>query len=928
MSVLPAGTASQGQQDLKPILRGRERELAHLRDLINGIESRGAALVLRGDAGIGKSALLAQATALAAQRDLGIATTHGTPSEGHLAFAGIHQLLHPMLGVIGLLPAPQRRALEGAFGISDADVPDLFLIGLAALGLIAETAADRPLLVAVEDAHWLDRPSLDVLTFVARRIEFEPVVMVFAAREDVSLALREAGLTAIEVDRLTDSDAEAVLREVAALSPELERRVLSEADGNPLALIELSFAASGLEADSASDHALPLTARLERAFAARLGDLDLDARTIALLAALGDARITEVAEAAAIILQREPREGAWASLTDANLGKLSGEAFVFRHPLVGSAVQQAASPEELRAAHTALAEVLTDQLDRAIWHRAAAATAPDDELALALDAAGERATRRGARDIAVSALEQAAAFSGDRGERAKRLLKAGREAFELGRWEQSLRLLQTANPDELSAHDRLRRTHQVEILDGGWSGAETVRAYISMAASLSDGAQQREALEGIQSMSTRFFFSQVDEASRRETASIIEGFEVPPDDPLLLSVIAHVDPLRTAGHVRSCIEGLTPEQFVDPRDLFAVGSATSATWADDLGQPFLHRAIDEFRREGRLSSVAHADVFLAWLLLRRGDSRSAMTVAGEGVRLSQETGQIRYLVAAQLAESITVADRGGAQSAEALVVEAESVLVPMGANSLLSLAAFARGRLALAAGRFSEAFEHLRPLFDANHVGFQPFISGWAIADLAEAGMRVPENQATARESLTEWRPIAESSGSPYLASQIAYADAVLGDDDTAEDRFRHAIENAGADWADLRARAQLAYGGWLRRNRRSTESRPLLREAAQTLDALGRSEYAERARQELRASGETTRRRIPEAWAQLTPQELQIAQLAADGLTNREVGERLYLSHRTIGSHLYRLFPKLGITSRSQLAAALTTTPDDAQAP
>ncbi len=928
MSVLPAGTASQGQQDLKPILRGRERELAHLRDLINGIESRGAALVLRGDAGIGKSALLAQATALAAQRDLGIATTHGTPSEGHLAFAGIHQLLHPMLGVIGLLPAPQRRALEGAFGISDADVPDLFLIGLAALGLIAETAADRPLLVAVEDAHWLDRPSLDVLTFVARRIEFEPVVMVFAAREDVSLALREAGLTAIEVDRLTDSDAEAVLREVAALSPELERRVLSEADGNPLALIELSFAASGLEADSASDHALPLTARLERAFAARLGDLDLDARTIALLAALGDARITEVAEAAAIILQREPREGAWASLTDANLGKLSGEAFVFRHPLVGSAVQQAASPEELRAAHTALAEVLTDQLDRAIWHRAAAATAPDDELALALDAAGERATRRGARDIAVSALEQAAAFSGDRGERAKRLLKAGREAFELGRWEQSLRLLQTANPDELSPHDRLRRTHQVEILDGGWSGAETVRAYISMAASLSDGAQQREALEGIQSMSTRFFFSQVDEASRRETASIIEGFEVPPDDPLLLSVIAHVDPLRTAGHVRSCIEGLTPEQFVDPRDLFAVGSATSATWADDLGQPFLHRAIDEFRREGRLSSVAHADVFLAWLLLRRGDSRSAMTVAGEGVRLSQETGQIRYLVAAQLAESITVADRGGAQSAEALVVEAESVLVPMGANSLLSLAAFARGRLALAAGRFSEAFEHLRPLFDANHVGFQPFISGWAIADLAEAGMRVPENQATARESLTEWRPIAESSGSPYLASQIAYADAVLGDDDTAEDRFRHAIENAGADWADLRARAQLAYGGWLRRNRRSTESRPLLREAAQTLDALGRSEYAERARQELRASGETTRRRIPEAWAQLTPQELQIAQLAADGLTNREVGERLYLSHRTIGSHLYRLFPKLGITSRSQLAAALTTTPDDAQAP
>ena len=916
----------QGQQDVTPILRGRERELAHLRDLINGIESRGAVLVLRGDAGIGKSALLAQAAALAAQRGLSVAATRGTPSETQLAFAGIHQLLHPMLGVIGLLPAPQRRALESAFGISDADASDLFLIGLAALGLIAETAAERPLLVTVEDAHWLDRPSLDVLTFVARRIEFEPVAMVFAEREGASSALSEAGLPALEVDRLTDSDAEAVLREVAMLSPAIECRVLSEAAGNPLALIELSSAASGLEADSASDEALPLTARLERAFAARLGDLDLDARTIALLAAIDDARVTEVVEAAQTILEREPNECAWASLTDANLGRLYGEAFVFRHPLVGSAVQQAASPEELRSAHTALAEVLADQPDRAIWHRAAATTAPNDELALALDAAGERATRRGARDIAASALEQAAAFSDDRGDQAKRLMKAATVAFELGRWEQSLRLVQTANPDELSPYDRLRRRHFLETLGGGWSGAETARAYVSMAAGLSDGAQLREALEGIQTMATRFFFSQVDEASRRETARIIEGFEVPPDDPLLLAVIAQVDPLHTAGQVRSRVRGLTPEQFDDPSHLFAIASATSATWADDLGDPFLRKAVDEFRREGRLAYLGQADVFLAWSLVRRGDSRSAMTVAGEAVRLSEETGQGRYVVAAQIAEAITVADRGGAEIAEELVAGAESVLVPLGANAMLSLTVVARGRLALAAGRFSEAFEHLWPLFDAKHVGFQPLIAGWTIADLAEAAARVPESQATARESLTQWRPIAQSSGSPYLELQIAYADAVLGDDDAVEDRFRRAIEGAGADWADLRARTQLAYGGWLRRNRRSSESRPLLREAAQTFDAMGRAEYAERARQELRASGETTRRRVPEAWAQLTPQELQIAQLAAEGLTNREVGERLYLSHRTIGSHLYRLFPKLGITSRSQLAAALTTTPDDAQ--
>ena len=833
-----------------------------------------------------------------------------------------------MLGRIGLLPAPQRRAIESAFGISDAEASDLFLIGLAALGLIAETAADRPLLIAVEDAHWLDRPSLDVLTFVARRIEFEPVVIVFAEREGVSSAFGEAGLPAIEVERLRDSDAEAVLREVANLTPELERRVLSEAVGNPLALIELSSAASGLEADSASDQALPLTDRLERAFAARLGDLDLDARTIGLLAAIDDARSTELVEAAGIILEREPHESAWASLTDTNLGRLSGEAFVFRHPLVRSAVQQAASPEELRAAHTALAEVLADQPDRAIWHLAAATAPPDDELADALEAAGERATRRGAREIAVSALEQAAAFSGEPAEQAMRLLKAADRAFELGHWEQSLRLVQSVNPDELSPYDRLRRTHFLEILAGGWSGADIVRAYVSMAAGLTDGAQLREALEGIQSMATRFFFSQVDDATRSETATVIEGFKVSPDDPLLLSVLAQVDPLHTAGEVRARITALSLEQFDDPHDHLAIASATSATWADDLGDPFLRKAVDGFRREGRLAYLAQADVFLAWLLLRRGESRSAMSVAGEAVRLSEETGQGRYVVAAQIAEAISVADRGGAEIAEQLVAEAESVLLPLGANPMLSLTVVARARLALAAGRFSEAFEHLWPIFDANHVGFQPLIAGWAIADLAEGAARVPEQQATARAALTNWRLVAESSGSPYLAVQIAFADAVLGDDETAEDRFRRVIEDAGTSWADLRARTQLAYGGWLRRSRRSSESRSLLREAAQTFDALGRTEYAERARHELRASGETTRRRVPEAWAQLTPQELQIAQLAADGLTNREIGERLYLSHRTIGSHLYRLFPKLGITSRSQVGAALAAAPDDAQAP
>jgi DNA-binding CsgD family transcriptional regulator len=300
----------------------------------------------------------------------------------------------------------------------------------------------------------------------------------------------------------------------------------------------------------------------------------------------------------------------------------------------------------------------------------------------------------------------------------------------------------------------------------------------------------------------------------------------------------------------------------------------------------------------------------------------AITRAAEAVRIAEEIRAPRYAVAARLAQAIAGAEQGEDETPEDLIAGAEALLVPLGPTPMLSLTAFARGRLAIAGERFSEAYEHLVRIFDPEGVAFHPFVRGWAIADLADATVRGDGDLDAVRGYFAEWDQIATETHAPHLQVQVAYAAAILAPDAVAERHFRAAIAAGRADWPFYVARSQLAYGEWLRRHRRMTQSRAPLREAAETFDALGLLRYAERARRELRASGETVRRREPGAWAQLSPQELQIAQLAADGLSNREIGEQLYLSHRTVESHLYRLFPKLGITSRTQLRDALEAAP------
>jgi DNA-binding CsgD family transcriptional regulator len=919
MSVRVAGPDTERVATAPRLLLGRDRDLAELYALVDGIEDRGGALIVRGEAGIGKSTLLAAARERALDRGVAVVSTAGALSEAQLAFAGLHQLLLPLLGRLDLLPDPQRQALETAFRIAEGEAPDLFLIGLATLGLVAERSADTPLLFVVDDAQWLDRPSSEVLAFVARRVESDPAVLLFGIREGLPSSFDDADLPELPLSGLDQGASNALLDlGASALPVNLRRRILEEAAGNPLALIELPEAAAELGTDTPQSGPLPLTARLEQAFASRLTTLGADVQRLLLLAALDEVDLAELSRAAGKTVDAADLAPAVA----AALGTLDSGVFRFRHPLIVSAVKQAATADELRSAHAALAEALADEPDRAVWHRAAAAAGPDEAVAVALEAAANRATLRGAGDVAVSAFERAAGLTAEPKRRATRLYRAGDLARELGRSSEGVRLLRAAVQIGLPAAENAMASFTLELADNTWSGSATIRDFARIARELVDREEGKRALRALNTISVRAYWERLEDGTRREIAAISDEIAVPPDNPSRLYVLGLVDPLGRGREVVEQIKRLSPVAMSDPEELFDVGVAASSVWALNLGLPFLRAAASTARAQGRLSLLAHTLVWEAWADLYRGAVRDAITRSAEGARIAEEIRAPRYMVAARLAQAIAGAEQSEDEAHERLIAEAEALLVPLGAHPMLSLTAFARGRLALAGERFGEAYEHLVRIFDPAGVAFHPFVRGSALADLADAAVRGDGDLDAVRGYLAEWERVAADTRAPHLEVQVAYAAAILAADAVAERHFRAAIESAQADWPFYVARTQLAYGVWLRRRRRMTQSRAPLREAAETFDALGLLRYAERARRELRASGERIRSRVPGGWAQLSPQELQIAQLAAEGLSNREIGEQLYLSHRTVESHLYRLFPKLGVTSRAQLRDALNPAP------
>ena len=448
-----------------------------------------------------------------------------------------------------------------------------------------------------------------------------------------------------------------------------------------------------------------------------------------------------------------------------------------------------------------------------------------------------------------------------------------------------------------------------------------MRAYIRAVRDLTESVDADEAMHALSWGALRAHWSNLGEGARSEFVAVVEHFADRHGDPEYLMTLALIDPVGHGGEALVQVRRRTP---VAEESLFALNSlgvAASAVWSANLALPFLRAAVDGFRAEGRLSQLGQALTFVAWDEVRMGNARAAVAAADEARRLCADLRQPVYAASASVAEVIARAERGADPGAEQRLAEAEGVFLAAGAHPMVALVQTGRGDSPWRANGTA------RPTFASPGCSTltTPAITrssaAGVLADLADAACHGDGDLAHVAAIAADWRRIADATNATHLRVQLRYVDALLAGEGEAGERFEELIAHSAAGWPYYRARAQLSYGGWLRRRRRAAQSRHLLREAAETLDALGAAVLAERARRELRASGETVPRRAADARDQLSPQELQIARLAAAGLSNREIGERLYLSHRTIGTHLYRLFPKLGVTTRAGLAAALKET-------
>jgi DNA-binding CsgD family transcriptional regulator len=913
-----------------PMLRGRDDERASLDRLLEKARAgKSGALVLRGEAGVGKTALLDYAIESAS--GMIVLRAVGVESEMELAYAALHPLCAPLLGRVDRIPAPQREALETTFGLRDGPVPDRFLVGLATLSLLSEAAQERPLVCVIDDSQWLDRASAQVLAFVGRRLQAESVVLLAGTRE---AAGKYGRLPELVVDGLRDADARALLG--SAIPGRLDERVadqlLVEAHGNPLALLELprGLSPAQLAGGFGLPRALSLSGKIEESFINRLEALPEDTQQLLLVAAAeptGDpALLWRAAErlgiADAVLFPAE----------SARLLEVDGRVR-FRHPLARSAVYRAATPHQRRRVHRALAEVTDAQLDpdRRAWHLAEATAGPDEDIAIELEQAAGRAQARGGLAAAAAFLERAATLTAEPSRRARRALAAAQAAFEAGALEDALALLGTAETGPVEDLQRCR----VQLL----------RAQIAFASRRGSDApplllKAARELESVEPSLAR--------------ATYLEA----------LSAAMFAGRLASGGGVteisEAALAGPPPPEPPRPSDLLLEGLAVRFTDGYAAGAPILKEALAAFGRDTVLPpEEARWLWFASWIALYLWDDEAWTVLSTRHLELVRETGALTALPFVLTNRSSVYAFLGDLNEAAAYEEELRAATeatgiatVPYGALSLaalrgreaelseliattvgeaqtrgeglaLTITEFLSGTLYLGLGRYDAALAAARGAERYHEEG--PAI--WALSELIEAAVRSgkPHLAGGPLERIVE---TTGAAGTDWALGIEARCRALLNDGDEADILYREAIERLGRTRLRVDvARAHLLYGEWLRRERRRVEARKQLRTAFELFNAMGIEAFAGRAERELLATGERVRKRSIQTRDELTAQEAQVARLARDGLSNAEIGARLFISQHTVAYHLRKIFNKLGITSRGELRQLLPGSSDAALA-
>lgn len=902
-------------------LLGRDGTRRQLTGLLDAVETRGSALVVVGEAGVGKSALISSVAAEAGARGFSVRTTRSVPSETHVPFASLFPLLEPILPLADGLPSAQRDSILGALGYIEVDGIDPSFLALATLNLLREHAVDAPLLAVVEDVQWLDQQSAEVLGFVARRIQHDPIVILASSRASRAGKPNEARIDEIEIVGL-DAEDSRILVELHApeLTPQLRERLLDEAEGNPLALIELSRHWSRLPQGTIIPSLVPVSERLASVFTERYAELSEPTRLLLLVAALDGGSFGRESMEAATTLAGSPVDASLLDAAiDARLLRVEAGQIRCQHPLVPAALAQTADLSERQAAHAALAAAHGDT-DRATWHRAAAAVGADDEIAAALDEVAVQARRRGAMDVASTALERAAELSSDPASRGRRLIRAAELAFDLGRPDAADRLLDTAEQLQLDPIDRARAMWRRQILgDGSCQSIGQLHALVRIIEQMVDVGDSELALDSLVAVADTAWQTNFDADRRTAIAEAADALAIRRDDPRLLNVLGLAQPVERGVAVVEQIRAIAPSRIDDPGELRLLGTTAGFLGDPEVSAFFLDHAVRGLRAQGRLGPLSNALVSQCWAAWHLGRWDTAESSAAEAVLLGEQSGRPTTVLGARLMQGALAAARGDSATAEAITSEVEATFRRVGATTMLALAALVAGFAMLSDDRPLDAVVHLQPYFDDDNLGAAAVISQGSLGTFVDAALQCGRTDE-ARAAVEAISRIADRGKSPTTEVVLTFAETLLASDDHAERSFDRALRTGNPLWPFPRARLLLAQGIWLRRRQRIVESRVPLRAARVIFDDLGAVAWIDRTRRELRAAGESSPDRRTDVLDRLTPQEVEIVKLAASGLTNREIGLQLYLSHRTVGSHLYRAFPKLGITSRAELSSILHT--------
>ncbi|WP_084460804.1 helix-turn-helix transcriptional regulator [Nocardia kruczakiae] len=912
-------------RDRPRTLRGRRNECEQLDRLLADVGSGASrVLVLRGEAGIGKTALIEFLVSNAV--GCRIARAAGVESQMELAFAGLHQLCAPMMDRLDRLPPPQRDALSVAFGLSTGEVPDRFLVGLAVLSLLAEYAEDQALICVIDDAQWLDQVSAQTLAFVARRLLAERIALVFSERTPAngSFVDRLAGLPELVLRGLREGDARALLESAipGRVDEDVITRIVAEARGNPLALLELprGLTSAELAGGYARPDIRPVVTQIEQSFLRRIDALPHDARRTLVVAAAepsGDVALLRrvvarlgIAADGAVVAER-------AGLIEI------GAQVRFRHPLVRSAAYRGADPAERRDVHQALAaetDSVTDP-DRRAWHRAGATVEPDEEVAVELERSAARARARGGVAAAAAFLRRATGLTPDPQIRGTRAVAAAQFAFEAGSTDDALELLAAAEMGPLDDVHRAQLARlRAQIVFARRRGGEALPLLLDAARHMRAAAPAQARETYLEAIGSAVFAGRLNGRDGVRPVARLARTSLPSAEPRAVDVLLHglvarfadgyvagAEPMRQALQV---FRSAAADDDEIMRWLWLTWPAAADLWDDQAWYELSERAVRTAREAGALNVLPLALTYLAAVRMHAGEFDTAATLVEEAETLTAATGNSPLGYTALLLD----AWRGTDPQASVAIETKVGLAAEWGEGRTLGTGGYLLAVLLNGQGRYQAALESAEKACEHDDLA----AVGHALAELVEAGVRADDHGA-ARRALSRLERRARASGTDWALGMLSRSQALLSAGEEAEASYREALERLSRTRvAVYLARTHLVYGEWLLRENRRSDAREQLRVAYDMLRGFGADAFAERARRELLAAGSSVRRTGIKAGEVLTAQEVQIAGLASNGLTNPEIAAELFISPRTVEWHLRKVFTKLDLTSRKELRAAL----------